>query len=157
MAEISVEEKWLWKGPDVDVPVVDWGTRELVVPEGYDPKFEDFVRGTKKPEDIEEIEEADYLKGNEKGELTRKDVLNNKKFIGSARRFLREREPGIYDTNEEVFDAFMNHFRHQDVNELTAIHDLEYAQDADLRGKQDRSITSSRSRRVCIKLFQMRC
>ena len=124
MAEIAIgsSEKSKYNPLGVDLPVVDWGGSKVEIPEDYkfELNWEDHKKDEKKPEDIEEIEEADYLKGNEKGELTRKDVINNKKFIGSARRFLREREPGLYDTNEEVFDAFMNHFRHQDVNELTA-------------------------------------
>jgi hypothetical protein len=61
-----------------------------------------------------------------------KEVLSqDEDFISDARKFLTERgstSPENIKTNEDVYDAFMEHFRYQDVNEVTAIRDYEYAQ-----------------------------
>lgn len=61
-----------------------------------------------------------------------KEVLSqDEDFISDARKFLTERgstSPENMQSNEDVYDAFMEHFRYQDVNEVTAIRDYEYAQ-----------------------------
>ena len=70
-------------------------------------------------------------------ELDEETLLNDPEFIDDAALFLRERESiDPTATAKEVYDAFMEHMRYQDVNEITAIRDLEYAQNADLEGKQ---------------------
>ena len=60
-----------------------------------------------------------------------KEVLSqDEDFVTDARRFLTERgssSPDDMQSNEDVYDAFMEHFRYQDVNEVTAIRDFEYA------------------------------
>ena len=60
-----------------------------------------------------------------------KEVLSqDEDFVADARRFLTERgssSPDDMQSNEDVYDAFMEHFRYQDVNEVTAIRDFEYA------------------------------
>ena len=60
-----------------------------------------------------------------------KEVLSqDNDFVNDARRFLTERSSTSEDnlkSNEDVYDAFMEHFRYQDVNEVTAIRDYEYA------------------------------
>ena len=60
-----------------------------------------------------------------------KEVLSqDEDFVSDARRFLTERgssSPDDMQSNEDVYDAFMEHFRYQDVNEVTAIRDFEYA------------------------------
>ena len=60
-----------------------------------------------------------------------KEVLSqDNNFVNDARRFLTERSSTSEDnlkSNEDVYDAFMEHFRYQDVNEVTAIRDYEYA------------------------------
>jgi len=60
-----------------------------------------------------------------------KEVLSqDEDFVSDARRFLTERgssSPEDMQSNEDVYDAFMEHFRYQDVNEVTAIRDFEYA------------------------------
>lgn len=137
MADIAIERNSTGL-PEVNLPVVDWKRRTFKkeeAKESEDDQLQIVQEQQETPDATPLI--AEYLKGNEKGELTKGDVVDNKNFIGSARRFLKVREPGIYSTNEDVFDAFMNHFRHQDVNELTAIHDLEYAWDATGQQKQD--------------------
>jgi len=61
-----------------------------------------------------------------------KEVLSqDEDFIADARKFLTERassSPEDMQSGEDVYDAFMEHFRYQDVNEVTAIRDYEYAQ-----------------------------
>ena len=74
---------------------------------------------------------------NKKDTITRDDLASDTDFIADATYFLRERngEKGLM-TNEEVIDKFMEHMRYQNVNEITALRDLEYAQNADRQGKQ---------------------
>ena len=74
---------------------------------------------------------------NKKDTITREDLASDSDFIADATHFLRERN-GEKDlmTNQEVIDKFMEHMRYQNVNEITALRDLEYAQNADRQGKQ---------------------
>ena len=74
---------------------------------------------------------------NKKDTITRDDLASDSDFIADATYFLRERngEKGLM-TNEEVIDKFMEHMRYQNVNEITALRDLEYAQNTDRQGKQ---------------------
>ena len=74
---------------------------------------------------------------NKKDTITRDDLASDTDFIADATYFLRERngEKGLM-TNEEVIDKFMEHMRYQNVNEITALRDLEYAQNTDRQGKQ---------------------
>ncbi len=70
-------------------------------------------------------------------ELDKETLASDPEFLQDASLFLRERENmDATASPEEVYDAFMEHMRYQDVNEVTAIRDLEYAQGADLEGKQ---------------------
>jgi hypothetical protein len=60
-------------------------------------------------------------------------LIENDDFIKDARGFLLKR--GGYsaerlEDRQEVYEQFMEHFRYQNVNEVTAIRDLEYAQNA---------------------------
>ena len=63
--------------------------------------------------------------------LTKENLLLNEQFLEDARLFLIERDgysaKEVQDKNE-VYDAFMEHFRYQNVNEFTAAKDLLYAQ-----------------------------
>ena len=71
--------------------------------------------------------------------LNKKDLLEEEDFINDATLFLMDREKYSSDelsTDEEVYDAFMEHFRVQNVNEVTALKDLTYAQDADQESKE---------------------
>jgi len=67
------------------------------------------------------------------------NIIENDDFIEDARGFLQKRE-GYTDedlaTKEDVYDAYMEHFRYQNVNEVTAIRDLEYAQNANQQEKE---------------------
>ncbi len=70
-------------------------------------------------------------------ELDQETLASDMDFIEDASIFLSERE-GINEamTPKEVYEAFMEHMRYQDVNEVTAIRDLEYAQNANTEGKE---------------------
>ena len=72
-------------------------------------------------------------------ELNKDVLLQEEDFIDDASDFLIDRggyEPNELSTNEQVYDAFMQHFRFQNVNEVTALKDLNYAQDTDDEGRQ---------------------
>jgi len=93
---------------------------------------EDVNTQTEKAFSIKRENVADYLRGNEEGELTREDIIGNEQFLDNARTFLADRDGDpkhLSSSNEEIFDDFMNHFRYQDTNEWTAGKDLQYAQD----------------------------
>ena len=63
-------------------------------------------------------------------------LLNNDLFLQDAQVFLGEREDKDLETPEEIYDAFMEHFRYQNVNEVTAMRDLYYVNNqADEEGK----------------------
>ena len=65
-------------------------------------------------------------------------LIENKDFIDDARSFLTKRggysEERLQD-KQEVYEQFMEHFRYQNVNEVTAIRDLEYASNANQEDK----------------------
>tara|TARA_B100000900_G_scaffold357968_1_gene328641 strand:- start:12493 stop:15804 length:3312 start_codon:yes stop_codon:yes gene_type:complete len=66
-------------------------------------------------------------------ELNKDTLIKDESFIDDAANFLIEREGKKaveLDTNEKVYDAYMEHFRFQNVNEVTAIRDMTYAQNA---------------------------
>lgn len=70
-------------------------------------------------------------------ELDQETLASNENFIKDASIFLSERQ-GVTEamTPKEVYEAFMEHMRYQDVNEVTAVRDLEYAQNANADGKE---------------------
>ena len=69
----------------------------------------------------------------------KESIIENDDFIEDARGFLEKREgytkEELADKND-VYDAYMEHFRYQNVNEVTAIRDLEYAQNANQQDKE---------------------
>ena len=73
---------------------------------------------------------------NKKETLTKEDLINDPDFYRDATKFLSERG-GIKDalSPQDAYDAFMEHMRFHNVNEVTTLRDLEYAQNADLEGK----------------------
>ncbi len=75
-------------------------------------------------------------KYSQKDNLTKEDLLKDFEFYDDAKKFLAERE-GKKDLTKptEVYDAFMEHMRFHNVNEVTTIRDLEYAQNASQEGK----------------------
>ena len=105
---------------------------------------------TEKAFSVDSANMAQYLRGNEEGDLTREALIGNKNFIKDARAFLSDRQGGleyVSMSNEGVFEGFMNHFRHQDVNEVTALKDLEYAQDLAEKRRDKKDITGSENAR----------
>ena len=66
-----------------------------------------------------------------------KDVLvKDLDFISDASQFLAGRTGEVPQTDEEVYDKFMEHMRFHETNEVTAVRDLMYAQEADDEQKQ---------------------
>lgn len=78
---------------------------------------------------------SDPLYHTYKQEFLNKDsLIKDEDFIDDASSFLIEREGKKavdLDSNEKVYDAYMEHFRFQNVNEVTALRDMSYAQEAD--------------------------
>ena len=71
--------------------------------------------------------------------LTRDVLMNNESFLKDATYFLIDRanyDDTDLNTKEKIFDAYLEHFRRQNVNEVTAIKDMNYANRADELGKQ---------------------
>jgi len=71
--------------------------------------------------------------------LNKETLTKNNSFVSDARLMLTQREN--YDlkdleTPEQVYDQFMEHFRYQNVNEVTALLDLEHVQKLDETGKK---------------------
>lgn len=69
-------------------------------------------------------------------DLNEENLIANPTFIEEASTFLEDREGYRFDFSDpnhkkEIYDAFMEHFRVQNVNEVTATRDLFYAQTAD--------------------------
>jgi len=71
-----------------------------------------------------------------KEDMTKENLINNEKFIEDAKVMLGERENFFSDNPEELYDRFMEHFRYQNVNEVTATRDLFYVQKADKPTKE---------------------
>ena len=71
--------------------------------------------------------------------LTKEELVNSDTFMDDARGFLLDRvgekAEDLVD-KDKVYDKFIKHFRYQNVNEVTAINDLIYAQNADDDRKQ---------------------
>lgn len=63
-------------------------------------------------------------------DLNKEVLMQNEDFVMDAATFLGQREGFFSDDPEELYDRFMEHFRYQNVNELTATRDLLYAKDA---------------------------
>ena len=73
-----------------------------------------------------------------KDNLSRDTLLQNENFLADTRQFLIEREnyqAEELDDDNYVYDQFMEHFRFQNVNEVTAIKDLLHAQSSDQEGR----------------------
>lgn len=78
------------------------------------------------------MDEPFYLSYDEE-DLNRDVLVGDQDFINDASEFLLRRsnlnEEELFD-NDAIYDAFLEHFRFQTINEVTAIKDLMYAQDA---------------------------
>jgi hypothetical protein len=69
-------------------------------------------------------------------ELTEKSLLEDKDFLTDAADFLSERTGKDYYEPDEIMDNFLEQMRIGNVNEVSMYRDLEYAQNADEKGKQ---------------------
>lgn len=63
--------------------------------------------------------------------LNRDTLVGDKDFIADAYQFLKNRTGEAPANEEEVYDKFMEHMRFHEANEITAVRDLMYAQEAD--------------------------
>ena len=71
-----------------------------------------------------------------KEEVTKEDLINDPDFYSDAQQFLLERNGVTKSMSpEDTYDAFMEHMRYHNVNEVTTLRDLEYAQNASVEGK----------------------
>ena len=74
-------------------------------------------------------------------DLNKENLMQEETFIEDAALFLEEREGYEFDysnekqVKEDIYDAYMEHFRVQNVNEVTATRDLFHAQSTDDAGK----------------------
>ena len=76
---------------------------------------------------------------NQQEEINKEKLIKDEQFLDDATAFLIDR--GGYDAEdlmsaENVYDNYMEHFRFQNVNEVTAVNDLLYAQNADEESKE---------------------
>jgi hypothetical protein len=70
--------------------------------------------------------------------LNKNTLIKDNDFIDDASAFLIDREgyrAEELDTQSKVYDAYMEHFRVQNVNEVTALKDMNYAQETDDEGR----------------------
>tara|TARA_R110000822_G_C15330719_1_gene494542 strand:- start:51 stop:3353 length:3303 start_codon:yes stop_codon:yes gene_type:complete len=75
----------------------------------------------------------------DKDDQNRAMLKNDDDFVTDAKTFLTKREgysEEDLNDNDKIYDAYMEHFRYQDVNEVTAIRDLQYAQNANQEEKE---------------------
>lgn len=61
-------------------------------------------------------------------ELNRENLTSNFKFLNDASQFLAERNDLYLTDANEIYDAYLEHFRGQNVNEVTAVKDMYQAQ-----------------------------
>ena len=80
--------------------------------------------------------QGDYTKFSQE-DLTRENLINNIGFITDASNFLAEREDYYSDDVEDIYDRYLEHFRYQNVNEVTAVRDMYQAQDYKRKGDDE--------------------
>ena len=80
--------------------------------------------------------QGDYTQFSEE-DLTRENLINNTDFINDASRFLADREDYFSLDAEDIYDRYLEHFRYQNVNEVTAVRDMYQAQAYERDGDQE--------------------
>ena len=70
-------------------------------------------------------------------DLTRENLINNTNFINDASQFLADREDYFSTNREDIYDRYLEHFRYQNVNEVTAVRDMYQAQDYINKGDEE--------------------
>jgi hypothetical protein len=73
----------------------------------------------------------------EKNKLNRETLINDFDFLNDASQFLYEREDYSSDNPEDIYDRYLEHFRYQNVNEVSAARDMYYVQDLQKQGDQE--------------------
>lgn len=72
-----------------------------------------------------------------KEELTRENLINDVDFIFDAKQFLYDREDYQSDDPKDIYDRYLEHFRYQNVNEVSAVRDMYLAQDYAEKGDDE--------------------
>ena len=72
-----------------------------------------------------------------KEELNKENLINDVDFIYDAKQFLYDREDYQSDDNEDIYDRYLEHFRYQNVNEVSAVRDMYLAQDYERKGDDE--------------------
>ena len=70
-------------------------------------------------------------------QLNRENLINDDDFMADASMFLAEREDYTSDNVEDIYDRYLEHFRYQNVNEVSAARDMYHAQDLQKQGDQE--------------------
>ena len=80
--------------------------------------------------------QGDYTQFSEE-DLNRENLINNINFITDASQFLADRENYFTDNADDLYDRYLEHFRYQNVNEVTAVRDMYQAQAYERDGDQE--------------------
>lgn len=72
-----------------------------------------------------------------KEELNKKNLINDVDFIYDAKKFLYDREDYQSDNAEDIYDRYLEHFRYQNVNEVSAVRDMYLAQEYQQQGDEE--------------------
>ena len=72
-----------------------------------------------------------------KDQLNRENLINDVDFIYDAKQFLYDREDYQSDNNEDIYDRYLEHFRYQNVNEVTAVRAMYLAQEYEQQGDDE--------------------
>jgi uncharacterized protein YcfJ len=72
-----------------------------------------------------------------KEELNKDNLINDVDFIYDAKQFLYDREDYQSEDNEDIYDRYLEHFRYQNVNEVSAVRDMYLAQDYERKGDDE--------------------
>ena len=62
--------------------------------------------------------------------INKENLIKNKDFMRHTRDFLLKRNNQAFDTNEETFNAFLDHMRKSEVGDVTPFGNWQYASDA---------------------------
>jgi hypothetical protein len=72
-----------------------------------------------------------------KEELNKENLINDVDFIYDAKQFLYDREDYESDNAEDIYDRYLEHFRYQNVNEVSAVRDMYLAQEYQQQGDDE--------------------
>ena len=72
-----------------------------------------------------------------KDQLNKENLINDVDFIYDAKQFLFDREDYESDDKEDIYDRYLEHFRYQNVNEVSAVRDMYLAQEYEQQGDDE--------------------